>query len=523
MMRSCNILFVIFYLAFSLPVRAPGIIYVAWDASGSGNGSSWENAFQTISPAVTAAQEADHIWVKKGTYIEQVILQKNISLYGGFAGTETDLEQRNISLNETILDGTGKSYSEVLMTKGRLDGFTILGGQGTTRTYKDVTMRFGGCILVDYDSTDPVISHCRITKTETPEGGFALACLYAGNLLIEDCLVEQNRSPLGIDGILVCNNATVAIRRCIIRDNDGEGLFCDYKNSVTVEDSEFLNNKKGGIWFCGTTVDVKRCVIRGNSWRGMNFYYDPATGLVADCVIEENNTDNSEDNYFGGGIYLSGGSSPTFYNCLIRKNRVALLHDPHGGGGIMIYGASPTFIRCRIEENTSYDDTWSDGGGGVYILYSSLVNFYNTMFLNNYSLGAGACYIEKYSNAYFNGCIFSGNYVKARDSQVMFITDNSNVYLNNCASTGQLISEVFSLSVHVTYTYSNLYSTNNILWDGSPEIRLWGGAQAYVDHTCIIGGFPGEGNISSNPLFIDEGYTSKTAGGEWLWEEGYYM
>lgn len=63
--------------------------------SPSGNGTdglTWTTAFPTLGQALAAAQESDTIWVREGLYPETVRLVPEVSVYGGFSGTEMDHE-----------------------------------------------------------------------------------------------------------------------------------------------------------------------------------------------------------------------------------------------------------------------------------------------------------------------------------------------------------------------------------------------------------------------------------------------
>lgn len=110
------------------------------------NGTSWNSAFATLNKALLVAQDGDEIWVAKGTYYPSLTdtnasftINKNLSLYGGFAGTETNINQRIISANPTILSGEIQGdgnlannivYVITLSASGAvlLDGFTVTGG-----------------------------------------------------------------------------------------------------------------------------------------------------------------------------------------------------------------------------------------------------------------------------------------------------------------------------------------------------------------------------------------------------------
>jgi hypothetical protein len=125
--------------------------YVNGSATGSDDGHSWANAFTDLQSGLTAAQPGDQIWVAQGTYKPtsttdrtiSFVLMDDVGVYGGFAGTETALGQRNWVAHPTILSGdigmpgdnSDNSYHVVTagfsttpLTSGVIDGFTITGG-----------------------------------------------------------------------------------------------------------------------------------------------------------------------------------------------------------------------------------------------------------------------------------------------------------------------------------------------------------------------------------------------------------
>ncbi len=133
------------------------IIYVDINATeGGNNGSSWGNAYTDLQSALAVAGASDQIWVAEGTYLptngsnlpEDVEdprevsfnINNGVQVYGGFAGGETSLAQRDIRANPTILSGNigengqaDNSYHVVDITGSTastiIDGFTVTGGQ----------------------------------------------------------------------------------------------------------------------------------------------------------------------------------------------------------------------------------------------------------------------------------------------------------------------------------------------------------------------------------------------------------
>ncbi|MCA9439084.1 MAG: DUF1565 domain-containing protein, partial [Candidatus Omnitrophica bacterium] len=119
----------ILLLALTLPAHA-ATLFVSHQGDDS-DGLSWESALISIGGALSGASAGDDIWVASGTYNESIQMVTGVSLYGGFAGTETDeeFEKRNWRTNETTIDATGLDTSVVVAAnEATLDGFTITGG-----------------------------------------------------------------------------------------------------------------------------------------------------------------------------------------------------------------------------------------------------------------------------------------------------------------------------------------------------------------------------------------------------------
>ena len=113
------------------------------DANGLKDGSSWEDAFRTIQPAIDlAARNEGWVWVAEGIYentfwgldrsrtyyIGAIRLKPKVMLFGGFAGYETTLDQRDPDNNLTVIKSTsGMTNCRGVYIDHRtlIDGFTI--------------------------------------------------------------------------------------------------------------------------------------------------------------------------------------------------------------------------------------------------------------------------------------------------------------------------------------------------------------------------------------------------------------
>jgi hypothetical protein len=91
-------------------IAAQNIIYVNHSATGNNDGSSWTNAYTSLDAALNSSENA-LVYVAKGTYTpgdgskRTDFFELKKSVYGGFAGTETSHEDRDIKANPTILSG----------------------------------------------------------------------------------------------------------------------------------------------------------------------------------------------------------------------------------------------------------------------------------------------------------------------------------------------------------------------------------------------------------------------------------
>ncbi len=91
----------------------PQRYYVNDDAFGQDNGQNWSDAFNNLHDALALAKPGDEVWVASGTYKPSAATDRNarfqlpsgVALYGGFAGSEFFLDERDIQASPTILSG----------------------------------------------------------------------------------------------------------------------------------------------------------------------------------------------------------------------------------------------------------------------------------------------------------------------------------------------------------------------------------------------------------------------------------
>ncbi len=278
-----------------------GLVYVDADATGSGTGLSWADAFTELRDVLDLTDLCtgiDEIWVAEGTYTPTAGTDRSVSfelvngirIYGGFDGTETELSERDVDAHETILSGDlggVNSYHVVTTGSGinstaKLDGFTIR--DGVADGAADSEQRGGGIYNVE---GVPGLNNLIITNNQASLGGG----LYSegGTARLYQCTLQWNTATstgagmYNSDGDLFMRNVTFRY------NNGGRALF---------------NTSGSGI--------VRECIFEHNVGGGM-YNTSASVPLIMNTVFFENTATN------GAGIWNANGSAPqlinvTFYN-----------------------------------------------------------------------------------------------------------------------------------------------------------------------------------------------------------------
>ena len=270
-----------------------------------------------------------------------------------------------------------------------------------------------------------------------------------------------------IDGFMIRNGAA----------NYGGGIYCKF-NSPTIANCTISGNRAegdgGGIYCYCSNSTITNCAISGNITEdnGGGIYLEDGSPTITNCTISGNIAEGD-----GGGIYCEDSPS-TIMNSTISGNIAEGL-----GGGISCFFSPPTITNCTISSNIAKE---SGGGGGISCSSSAPPTITN--------------------------CTISGNSATGYDTFGGGISCSSSATITNCTISG---NSATGRGGGIYCSSSDATITNCILWGNyapnGPEIYLSSGSVA-VTYSDVQGGWPGEGNIDSDPLFIGEVDYHLTAG-----------
>jgi hypothetical protein len=245
-------------------IYASGIWYV--DSEKYGNGTSWDEAFETIQQAIGAAKAGEEIWVKMGTYplLSEVVIDKAVSIYGCFEGTETQRDQRNCRLYDSIVDGQDTVRCINIKSDGvTLDGFIIRHG----------TEDMGGGIYAS-ESSNFKISRCIFQDNHANLGGAFFSQAPDGE--ITNCIFTDNTAAEYGGGVYILDSA-LSITNCIFSGNEagdtvgpGGGAVFNAHSYPLITNCTFSGNiardgtEGGAIFNKNSNPEITNSILWGN-------------------------------------------------------------------------------------------------------------------------------------------------------------------------------------------------------------------------------------------------------------------
>ncbi len=221
-------------------------------------------------------------------------------------------------------------------------------------------------------------------------------------------------------------------------------------------------------------------------------YYEHDINFRGKAVTVKSTTDNPLEciiNCGGNGsgaIFSSGEDENT------KLRGITIINGNGDGAGIFCNGTSPVIENCIIENNTAY--TY---GGGIFCMDGS-PSFERCIVKNNNSPSGGGVFLYS-SSAKFDNCLFDNN--TANYGATFYIIDSA-PEISNC-TLGKNIATPPGDGGSIRCSGSTSVIRNSIIWGNSTPLFVNDTCSYDITYSDISEIFPGEGNISSDPLFFD--------------------
>ncbi|MBC7128358.1 MAG: right-handed parallel beta-helix repeat-containing protein, partial [Thermoplasmatales archaeon] len=415
----------------SLTIDLENKVWIDDDYNSSTFGYGYDH-FNTIQQGINAVGEGGKVIVHDGTYKENIVINKEISLVG-----------------DPVIDAQGGIGISIEANNTLVENFTIYNGTTGIRVYnssftvQDVIIN--NCTI--YNFTDNGISfenviNSWVNNTQVNSSSRGIYLYSSSHNNITDCIVHHNTGN-GIyinhtssnNTITNCSayNNSVGIHvkwshdnkiiNCTVYNSSGHGIFLeDTSLNTNVINCESHHNVDSGIAIAYAPTNVINCSFYNNRlginlWHGSgnnitncSAYENTQAGIALTTSSSSNNITNCSayNNYYG--IWLDSSSNNNITNCIVYEN------TQHG---IYLYSSHyVNLIGCEVYENIA----------GIYLNVSHLANVTSCDVHNNNEKGI-VLESSNYSNISY--CNFSAN--QQWDLYVFSSTENE-FYFNQFSS-----------------------------------------------------------------------------------------
>jgi hypothetical protein len=407
-------------------------IYVNAMASGANNGSSWANAYRGLQAAIDVAGAGSQIWVAAGTYkptsyldpkvtndprSRSFVLKGGVTVLGGFAGTETQLDQRDVESNPTVLSGdfngndsaawppdssrNENAYHVIAAVNQTtlivLDGLTVAAGNANNSTYRQPNngsiipagakpheLGGGGVIL----NTHFDLKNCEIQYNCAKEHGgmfvYNNTAPKVFNFRASDTSFVNNLATYGDGGALIVvatstsatgQHMVASFKRCVFEGNQA-------RVTADLDNDGYLDGGNGGaIIASNCLLNITSCAFINNSIDPNNLLGpkagDPSYGLPSGS---------------GGALSVIEGATARIENTIFSGNEAKW-----AGGAIDVEKWTTTRAgKVEIYFCTFYNN--ESRWGGAINNYQAQLSGFGDIFYNNRSIDGGG-YVSDVNNS----------------------------------------------------------------------------------------------------------------------------
>lgn len=286
------------------------VLYVK--AGSNGNGTTWENAFGDLQPALRIAKNGDQVWIAQGKYtpsknndrVAYFQIADGVELYGGFAGFETQIEQRDWFNQRTVLSGEigtnntdDNSYTIVythnVSARTIIDGIIISGGAANGYGDNGDIKSSGAGWYNDGDNCEssPTIKNCIFIDNMAREGAglynFARNGKCAPHII--NCRFVNNTADF--DGGAIYNNGNNGI--C-----SPEITKCFFESNTATYGASILNKGVDGVSkpiIIESVFSENASIVRGSAIYNYREGHGVCDAIVQACRFEQNDSTIKED------------------------------------------------------------------------------------------------------------------------------------------------------------------------------------------------------------------------------------
>lgn len=349
--------------------------YVKTTSSGAGDGTSWADASGDLQAIINGSIANDSVWIASGVYKPQAdasgntnpanarqkvfYMKSGMKIFGGFGGTETNFDQRDVKTNKTIFSGdidnndTNTDGNNIAETSADIQGNNVYQLLVIANCNKN-TLVDGIILTAAKSNTTSTPSQTINGSNVTSDLGSALH-IVGSYPIIRNCVFSGNYG--GFFGNFYQNNNTITyvdtvkVISAIFTGNFAEyggGMFIRrghhysnnlvmYNNTSTYGGALIVQNNMAAS---GTIDFINSTFVNNYSTFGKSLRIDAGTTKLINSIVY------NAVPYSGGNISGSGGGTLTSSFSILQNSLTsAVWNNNYGTDGGNNLDVNPTFLN----------------------------------------------------------------------------------------------------------------------------------------------------------------------------------
>ena len=468
--------------------------------------------FTKIQDAINSSSDGDIIRVWEGTYQENVVVNKTVSLIGN--GSEL-----------TTIDGGGVGDVVTITADGvNLSGFRVTGsksqGAGIRMQSDNIHAFENNCSNNNYGIYLRYSSNTTLTNSTFSQNYYGIYIYHSSNSTImsntcslnnyygirlddsSDCTITNNNCSNNSIGIYLLDSINSTIKNNSCSSNNQHGIFISFSSDSTIEYNTCSSNNNYGIFIYRSNYSPITNNTCSSNYR-TGIYLESSR----DSTIGYNNCSSSK---LYGGIQLAGSSNSLIeYNTCSLNSNYGILLDSSRNNTLTNNVVSDNWLGVSLfnsNDVTLRRNTMSNNSRNFDIRGDSLGHFDQTIDTSNTVDGKPIYYIVEKQNETFDidvlkigsiACISCDNITVRNASDLtkngfgVFFYDTNNSFIQD------IMADSLSFGIDLRSSNNNIL-TNNTASNNAHGIHLINSNNNILNHNTALNNTQGIHLINSN-------------------------